>query len=176
MSTPRNSLIAGLTALLCQGFVLQGNAQQPNPESTEKQLTVNAQSQVFIGDTQIEPNDLVTRLRALGENRRDLRIYVRGDRQIAYGRVMEVMGIITAAGYERVALVVEAAAGGPASIQAPSVGPGPGPGVTPLPVVPIPASPPGAPPPRPGTARPAPPAPPPPAALPPRAPQPPPQR
>src|SRR5215471_20480578 len=52
-------------------------------------VTVNAQGQVFIGDTQIEPNDLVARLRAIGENRRDLRIYVRGDRQLAYGRVME---------------------------------------------------------------------------------------
>src|SRR5262245_56652193 len=47
-------------------------------------VTVNGQSQIFIGDTQIEPGDLVTRLRAIGENRRDLRIYVRGDRQLAY--------------------------------------------------------------------------------------------
>lgn len=84
-------------------------------------VTVNAQSQIFIGDSQIEPDALVARLRAIGENRRDLRIYVRGDRQIAYGRVMEVMGIITAAGYERVALVVEASQGGPAPIAAPSV-------------------------------------------------------
>jgi biopolymer transport protein TolR len=90
-------------------------------------VTVNGQSQIFIGDTQIEPNELVTRLRAIGENRRDLRIYVRGDRQLAYGRIMEVMGIITAAGYERVALVVEAAAsGGAVTIQAPNIGSGPG--------------------------------------------------
>jgi biopolymer transport protein TolR len=117
-------------------------------------VTVNSQGQVFIGDTQIEPNDLVTRLRALGENRRDreMRIYVRGDRMLAYGRVMEVMGIITAAGYERVALVVEAASGGAGPIQAPSV---PGPAVAP------PAPPAGQPPGRPGTTRPAPPAPPP---------------
>ena len=114
-------------------------------------VTVNSQGQVFIGDTQIEPNDLVTRLRALGENRREMRIYVRGDRQLAYGRVMEVMGIITAAGYERVALVVEAASGGAGPIQAPSVGPGPG--VAPAPPAPSPGQPPG----RPGTTRPAPP-------------------
>ena len=83
-------------------------------------VTVNAQNQIFIGDSAIEPDQLVARLRAIGENRRDLRIYVRGDRQIAYGRVMEVMGIITAAGYERVALVVEAAQGGPSPIAAPT--------------------------------------------------------
>ena len=117
-------------------------------------VSVNAQGQVFIGDTQIEPADLVTRLRAIGENRRDLRIYVRGDRMLAYGRVMEVMGIITTAGYERVALVVEAAAGGAGPIQAPSVAPG----VQPLPVTPQPQTQPQ--PGRQGTTRPAPAAPP----------------
>jgi len=126
-------------------------------------VTVNAQGQVFIGDTQIEPNDLVTRLRAIGENRREMRIYVRGDRQLAYGRVMEVMGIITAAGYERVALVVEAAAGGPTPIQAPSVSPPPTPPAAPA--APAPAAPaaPAAQPGRQGAARPGPAAPPPPA-------------
>jgi biopolymer transport protein TolR len=115
-------------------------------------VTVNAQGQVFIGDTQIEPADLVTRLRAIGESRREMRIYVRGDRQLAYGRVMEVMGIITAAGYERVALVVEAAQGGTAPIQAPSVVPN----VAPPPPAPqAPAAPPATQP-RQGAARPAP--------------------
>jgi biopolymer transport protein TolR len=117
-------------------------------------VTVNAQGQVFIQDSQIEPADLITRLRALGENRRDMRIYVRGDRMLAYGKVMEVMGIITAAGYERVALVVEAAAGGgPGAIAAPSV-PSTPPGVQTLPVVPQPVTPPG--PGRQGTTRPVP--------------------
>jgi len=137
-------------------------------------VTVNGQGQVFIGDTQIEPNDLVVRLRAIGENRRDLRIYVRGDRMLAYGRVMEVMGIITAAGYERVALVVEAATGGggAVTIQAPNVGPGPGGGPAVAPQPPAPpaqtGTPPAGQPPRPGTTRPPTPAPQPPRAQPPQ--------
>ena len=37
----------------------------------------------------------------------DERIFVRGDKTIAYGRVAEVMAVITAAGYRKVALVTE---------------------------------------------------------------------
>ena len=37
----------------------------------------------------------------------EARIYVRGDRAIQYGRIMEVMGSVNAAGFTRVALVAE---------------------------------------------------------------------
>ncbi len=50
---------------------------------------------------------LVPRLIAVSESNRDLRIFVRGDREINYGRVMEVMGTINAAGFRKVALVAQ---------------------------------------------------------------------
>ena len=37
----------------------------------------------------------------------EARIYVRGDRDVAYGRVMEIMSIINSAGYVKVALVAQ---------------------------------------------------------------------
>ena len=37
----------------------------------------------------------------------DVRIFVRGDKAINYGRVMAVMGQINAAGYRRVALIAQ---------------------------------------------------------------------
>jgi biopolymer transport protein TolR len=51
--------------------------------------------------------NLVPRLRAITENKVDTRIYLRGDRSIDYGRVMEVMGTVNVAGFSRVALVAE---------------------------------------------------------------------
>ena len=48
---------------------------------------------------------LVPRLRAITGENQDLRIFVRGDAAISYGRVMEVMGTISHAGYRRVALI-----------------------------------------------------------------------
>jgi len=44
-------------------------------------------------------------LRAITGENNDLRIFVRGDQSINYGRVMEVMATINRAGYRRVALI-----------------------------------------------------------------------
>ncbi|MFQ6018590.1 MAG: protein TolR [Kiloniellaceae bacterium] len=70
-------------------------------------ISVNAEGQLFIQDTEVELENLVPRLTAITENRPDTRIYVRGDRNINYGRVMEVMGTVNIAGFSRVALVAE---------------------------------------------------------------------
>ena len=37
----------------------------------------------------------------------DARIFVRGDKSVSYGRIMEVMGTVSAAGFNKVALVAE---------------------------------------------------------------------
>ena len=70
-------------------------------------ISVNAQGQIFIQDTEVPVENLVPRLRAITENKPDTRIYLRGDRSIAYGRIMEVMGTVNVAGFTRVALVSE---------------------------------------------------------------------
>jgi len=70
-------------------------------------VTVDAEGQVFIQDTKVEAENLGARLVAITNNNPEARIFVRGDRAINYGRVMEVMGIINAAGFSKVALVAE---------------------------------------------------------------------
>jgi biopolymer transport protein TolR len=70
-------------------------------------ISVNAQGQVFIQDTEVPIENLVPRLRAITENKADTRIYLRGDQSINYGRIMEVMGTVNIAGFSRVALVAE---------------------------------------------------------------------
>ncbi len=49
------------------------------------------------------------RLQAITKNNPEADIYVRGDRTINYGRVMEVMGMVGAAGFTKVSLITEAA-------------------------------------------------------------------
>ena len=82
-------------------------AESPTLPGQEEPLaiTVDAEGQIFIQETEVELEDLVPRLIAITENRRNTRLFVRGDRSIDYGRVMEVMGAINTAGFERVALV-----------------------------------------------------------------------
>ena len=70
-------------------------------------ITIDAQGQVYLQDTEIDIEGLVPRLRAITDNNPDVRIFVRGDASINHGRVMEVMGIVNAAGYKKVALVTQ---------------------------------------------------------------------
>ncbi len=68
-------------------------------------ITVNAAGEIYLQETQLELDALAPRLVAITGNNPDVRIFVRGDRSISYGRVMEVMGIVTAAGFRKMALV-----------------------------------------------------------------------
>ncbi|MEQ8604609.1 MAG: protein TolR [Marivibrio sp.] len=68
-------------------------------------LTVDREGVVYIQETAIEEANLIARLRAVTGNNPDVRIFVRGDSQIRYGRVMEVMGQLSAAGFSKVALL-----------------------------------------------------------------------
>ena len=70
-------------------------------------VSVSREGQVFLQDSAIAVEDLGPRLQAITERRPDTRIFVRGDKVIDYGRVMEVVGAIHAAGFTKVALVTE---------------------------------------------------------------------
>ncbi len=51
--------------------------------------------------------ELVAKLQAIAQNNQDRRIFVRGDKDLAYGRIMQVMGTITQGGFTKVALLAE---------------------------------------------------------------------
>jgi biopolymer transport protein TolR len=73
-------------------------------------VSVNDKGQVFLMNTEIKIEELVPKLQAILQTRgggADERIYVRGDRKVGYGTVMQVMGRLSQAGYKRVALVTE---------------------------------------------------------------------
>jgi biopolymer transport protein TolR len=73
-------------------------------------VSVNLQGRVYLQDSPIDVDQLVSKLKAITESRGgglDERVYVRGDRKVEYGTVMKVMGRLSAAGFHRVALVTE---------------------------------------------------------------------
>ena len=70
-------------------------------------LTVDKEGRIFLQEAEIEQDVLIPRLVAVSEADSELRIFVRGDREINYGRVMEVMGMINQAGFTKVALIAE---------------------------------------------------------------------
>jgi biopolymer transport protein TolR len=72
-------------------------------------VSVNTKGQVFLQDSEIKLDELVTKLKAITAARggNDERIYVRGDKTVDYGTVMRVMGRLSQAGFKKVALVTE---------------------------------------------------------------------
>ena len=78
------------------------------PEESEPlTLTINSKGEVFIQETKIEFDNLIKKILAVSNNRTDTRIYVRGDKTINYGRVLEVMGKLSGSGFTKVALISE---------------------------------------------------------------------
>ena len=86
----------------------QAKALEQNNEPLT--VSVNNQSQIFLQNDEIKLDDLLPKLKAIidarGGTSNDL-IYIRGDRTVAYGMMMRVMGRISGAGYHRIALVTE---------------------------------------------------------------------
>ena len=70
-------------------------------------LSINSKGEVFVQEYQVEFEKIVPKILAIANNRTDTRIYVRGDRTINYGRVLEVMGKLSGAGFSKVALISE---------------------------------------------------------------------
>ena len=78
------------------------------PEENEPlTLTINAKGEVFIQETKIEFKNIIQKILAVSNNRTDTRIYVRGDKTINYGRVLEIMGMLSGSGFTKVALISE---------------------------------------------------------------------
>jgi len=72
-------------------------------------VTIKRDGTIFLQKEPIPQDQLVDRLKALASNGYDQRIFVRGDTQANYGKVMEVMGILAAAGFTHIGLVTDVA-------------------------------------------------------------------
>ncbi len=70
-------------------------------------VSISPKGEIFLQETAVSLDTLAPRLKAIALENTKTRIYIRGDRTIAYGKMMQVMGTITAAGFEKVALLTE---------------------------------------------------------------------
>jgi biopolymer transport protein TolR len=70
-------------------------------------VTIDKNGNIFLQNTAIGFDELVPKLKAIAENGYDQRIFVRGDETVDYGKVMQVMGLLNAAGFTRIGLVTD---------------------------------------------------------------------
>ena len=101
------------------------SAQQVGGKDEPLIVSVNSKDEVFLGETKYELNDLADKLKAVHEEKPDQRVFIRGDKAINYGRMMEVMGVIIDSGFRQLGLLGEqAGAGAPAPSGAAPAGGG----------------------------------------------------
>ena len=93
---------------------VQGDSEEPLT------ISIPAQGPVVLMTTEVPEGELIARLTAVAGERQSRRIFLRGDAQLAYGRVMQIMGALNAAGFADIVLVTET--GGP-RMDAPASGP-----------------------------------------------------
>ena len=70
-------------------------------------LSVNRDGLVYVQDEPIHPSQLIDRLQPLIEARGDDTVFLKGDRELAYGVVMEVLDILHDGGIQHVGMVTE---------------------------------------------------------------------
>ena len=78
------------------------------PEDQEPlTLSINSKGEIFIQEYQVEYDKMIPKILAIAKNRTDTRIFVRGDKTINYGRVLEIMAMLSGSGFTKVALISE---------------------------------------------------------------------
>ena len=85
------------------------HAQPLSQDREPLSITIKSDGRIFLQNTPIADEELVPKLAAIAQNGYDQRIFVRGDKSANYGRVMEVMGMLNAAGFTHIGLVTSVA-------------------------------------------------------------------
>jgi len=72
-------------------------------------ITVAKDGKIYLQKEVVAEDALVPKLQAISQNGYDQRIFVRGDKTVAYDRVMVVMGLLASAGFTHIGLVTDVA-------------------------------------------------------------------
>jgi TonB system transport protein ExbD (group 1) len=99
-------MVAAPLATVDIGVELPATAAEPAPRPDKPVfLTVKPDLAIAVGEDVITRDALSTSLDAATKGRKDERIYLRADKAVSYGDLMEVMNSLRNAGYLKVALV-----------------------------------------------------------------------
>jgi biopolymer transport protein TolR len=96
--------------LLTSGVPLdlpQTSAKPLNVDQKPITLSIDERGRIFLQEAELKEDEIVPRLQAVAKAGTEERIYVRGAKKVDYGRVAQVMSVITSAGFKKVALITE---------------------------------------------------------------------
>ncbi len=107
--------------LLVAGVPVQlpkNSAQRISQPNKPVIVTLAADGRLYIRDEQVDENSLIPRLSALRTGEGEAVVYLRADKAIPYGEVMELLGRLSSSGYQRISLLSQAQDAGRAGPQA----------------------------------------------------------
>lgn len=70
-------------------------------------ITISKNDILYINDTKIEQKELIPKLENIAKEKKDNRVFIRGDKSIPYGVIIENMYLIRTAGFTKVALILD---------------------------------------------------------------------
>ena len=68
-------------------------------------VSINSKGEIFIQKKKFSKDQLIKKLSLLKKNNQNLKIYIKGDKKLDYGKVMDLMNLINQSGFKKVALV-----------------------------------------------------------------------
>jgi biopolymer transport protein TolR len=71
-------------------------------------ISIDAQGQPFLDKEPLTPDVMMPKLKALASADPTQVVLVRGDKAVPYGRIVEIMGQVSAAGFSKVSLIAQA--------------------------------------------------------------------
>lgn len=83
------------------------NAAQSNDQAEPLVVSMDVNGKTYFQENELPIQDIIQKLITLTEGKPDTKIYVRGDKKLPYGQIMEIMGSIASAGFQRVSLMAE---------------------------------------------------------------------
>jgi biopolymer transport protein TolR len=98
--------------MMIQGLDVDLPQASAKPLESEKEhlvITVNKEQQIFINDFQVSIESLRDKLTKILQGRDDRDVYLKADKGIPYGTVVQVMAEIKGAGVEQLGMITEPA-------------------------------------------------------------------
>ena len=85
----------------------QSNANSISEKKEPVTISINSKGEIFLQKKKMNKETLIKKLSLLKKQDESLKIYIRGDKTLDYGKVMALMGDINKAGFKKIALVTE---------------------------------------------------------------------
>ena len=82
-------------------------ASQLNSKGDPIIISIKKNGELYIQEREIDTLQLLPRLKAISSGNKNLRIYVRGDKNVPYGLVLDTIAKIKSSGFKKVALVAK---------------------------------------------------------------------